>query len=213
MRNTLNFWMCTFMLTAWIALSFAVVYAHGGEDHGEKKPTSTVIQVGYYSAEAISDKYEVLIKYGSLEPGKAAELTLFLSDANSNLPISGAQLKCSNPDDAAQTFLLTPTDSGIYAIHTQFSNGSKPAKIQITIDGALGADLIEVSEIAFGSEKHSVAIGKCPFVATIEKHSGHCFGLDLGFGRGNADQAQAQSSEDCHNCLAVNHIQWQTIYQ
>ncbi len=158
MRNTLNFWMCTFMLTAWIALSFAVVYAHGGEDHGEKKPTSTVIQVGYYSAEAISDKYEVLIKYGSLEPGKAAELTLFLSDANSNLPISGAQLKCSNPDDAAQTFLLTPTDSGIYAIHTQFSNGSKPAKIQITIDGALGADLIEVSEIAFGEVKHPVAV-------------------------------------------------------
>lgn len=158
MRNTLNFWMRTLMLTAWIALSFAVVYAHGGEDHGEKKPTSAVIQVGYYSAEAISDKYEVLIKYASLEPGKAAELTLFLSNANSNLPISGAQLRFSNPDEAAQTFLVTPTDSGIYSIHTQFSNGSKPAKIQISIDGALGADLIQVSEIAFGEVKHPIVV-------------------------------------------------------
>jgi cobalt-zinc-cadmium efflux system membrane fusion protein len=160
MRNTLKLWMRTIMLNAWVALSFALAFAHGGEDHGEKKATSTVIPAGYYSAEAISDKYEVLIKYASLEQGKAAELTLFLANALTNLPISGAQLKFSNPDDAAQTFLVTQTDSGIYAIHTQFSNGSKPAKLQVNIDGALGPDLIEVSEIAFGSEKHSVAIAE-----------------------------------------------------
>jgi RND family efflux transporter MFP subunit len=158
MRNTLNFWMRTIMLTASIVLSFAAAYAHGGEDHGEKKTTSTVIPVGYYSAEAISDKYEVLIKYSFLEQGKTAELTLFLANALTNLPISGAQLKLSNPDDAAQAFLVTPTDSGIYTIHTQFSNGGKPAKLQITIEGVLGPDLIQVSEIAFGEVKHPIAL-------------------------------------------------------
>lgn len=155
MRNTLNFWMRTLMLTAWVAISCAVAYAHDGEDHGEKKTTTAVVQSEYYAAEAISDKYEVLIKYSALEQGKAADLTLFLANALTNLPISGAQLKLSNPDDATQTFLVTQTDSGIYAIHTQFSNGSKPAKLQITIDGALGPDLIQVSEIAFGELKHN----------------------------------------------------------
>lgn len=158
MRNTLNLWMRSIMLTAGIVMSFAVAYAHDGETHGEKETTSAVIPAGYYSAEAISDKYEILIKYSSLEQGKAAELTLFLADALTNLPISRAQLKLSNPDDAAQTFVVTPTDSGIYAIHTQFSNGTNPAKLQIAIDGELGPDLIQVSGIAFGEEKHPIAL-------------------------------------------------------
>ncbi len=160
MWTTLNIWMRTMAVTALVALSFSLVVAHGGEDHGEKKTASTVLPVGYYSAEAISDKYEVLIKYASLKQGEAAELTLFLSNVITNLPISGARLKLSNPDDAAQTFLISQADSGIYAIHTEFSNGSKPASLQISIDGVLGADLIQVSGMAFGEEKHAVAIAE-----------------------------------------------------
>ncbi len=154
MRKTLNLRMRSILLTVAFAFACVLAYAHGGEDHGEKKATSTVIPVGYYAAEAISDKYEVLIKYTSLEPGKAAEMTLFLANALTNLPISGAKLKLSNPEDAAQAFMVTASDSGIYAIHTQFSDGSKPARVLIAIEGKFGADLIQVSEIAFGAEKH-----------------------------------------------------------
>lgn len=154
--------MRTIAVAAWMALSMSPSYAHGGEDHGEKKTASTVLPVGYYSAEAISDKYEVLIKYASLKQGEEAELTLFLANATTNLPITGAHLKLSNPADATQSFLISQADSGIYAIHTQFSNGSKPASLQISIDGALGADLIQVSGIVFGEEKHAAAIAESP---------------------------------------------------
>jgi membrane fusion protein, heavy metal efflux system len=138
-----------------LALTFPLLLsAHDGEDHGEKKPAPAAMSQAYYSAEAVSDKYEVLLKYSSLEPGKPAELTLFLSNANSNLPISGATLKLSNPDDPNQVFDIHLADSGTYAIHTTFAKGAKPARLQITIDAKLGPDLIQVSNLVFGGLLH-----------------------------------------------------------
>lgn len=158
MRNALKFWMIVVVLGASLVATNFKGFAHGGEDHGDKKPATTSLSAKYYAAEAVSDKYEILVKYASLAAGKPAGMTLFLSNALTNLPISGAQLKIINPEDAAQAFLVTPIDSGTYALQTQFGDDSKAAKLQVSVDGTLGPDLIQVAGIAFGEEKVNEAI-------------------------------------------------------
>ena len=36
-----------------------MAFAHGGEDHGDAKKTTAAGSLNYFSAEAISDKYEM----------------------------------------------------------------------------------------------------------------------------------------------------------
>ena len=56
--------------------------AHGGEDHGDAKKAAASA-TSYFSSEAFSDKYELLVKYSPLTPGKEAILKLFISEYNS----------------------------------------------------------------------------------------------------------------------------------
>ncbi|MFX7156020.1 hypothetical protein ABTI15_20245, partial [Acinetobacter baumannii] len=46
-----------------------LVFAHGGEDHGDAKKTS-ISPASYFSSEATSEIYEVLLKYKPIVPGK-----------------------------------------------------------------------------------------------------------------------------------------------
>ncbi len=58
-------------------------FAHEGEDHGAEKKAVTSA-ASYFSSEALSDKYEVLIKYGKITGGTESVLELFLSNAATN---------------------------------------------------------------------------------------------------------------------------------
>ncbi len=46
-----------------------MAFAHEGEDHGDAKKAS-VSPVSYFSSEAASEIYEVLLKYSPIVPGK-----------------------------------------------------------------------------------------------------------------------------------------------
>src|SRR5688500_7868047 len=68
-----------------------VSFAHEGEDHGVKKSTVPA-GMKYFSSEVLSDKYEVLVKYGELAAAKEGILTLFLSDALTNKAVDSANI-------------------------------------------------------------------------------------------------------------------------
>jgi membrane fusion protein, heavy metal efflux system len=121
--------------------------AHEGDDHGQKQKTHAT--VSYFSSENSSEKYEVLIKYGSIMPGKDEHLTLFLSNVNTNVPISNAKIKVSNMDEEGQSFEVSMKEAGIYEVHTQFPQ-KKTYKLNISIDAPEGADLIQVAGIEIG---------------------------------------------------------------
>jgi cobalt-zinc-cadmium efflux system membrane fusion protein len=60
-----------YFVTLLLATLFAYSFAHDGDDHGaDKKALPGAAK--YFSSEALSDKYEVLIKYGELEAKKEA---------------------------------------------------------------------------------------------------------------------------------------------
>lgn len=134
-----------------ILLVFPVLaFAHGGEDHADPKK-ATASPVGYFSSEAFSDKYELLIKYGHIEPGTEATLKLFLSDYNTNIPVDSATLQISVAGNPGIKVLVTRSEKGIYSLNVIFPD-KKSYNLVVNINSIAGADLLQLNNIETGKE-------------------------------------------------------------
>lgn len=141
----------TILLTC---LSFAV-FAHGGEDHGTAKKTAAG-STKYFSSEALSDKYEVLIKYGELEALKESVMQLFLSDARTNQAIDSASITIKILNHPGLKPTLVKLDAGTYQVNAAFP-ANEMYDLQVTIDSKLGPDLLQVSNIEIGKKLETLA--------------------------------------------------------
>ncbi|MFM9943988.1 MAG: efflux RND transporter periplasmic adaptor subunit [Bacteroidia bacterium] len=149
------------VLVWFILASNGIANAHGGEDHSaDKKKTGTATT--YFSTENNSAIYEVLIKYGELNKNEDGHLILYLSNVNTNKPVSGAKLQITNTDDDKQKIEVVEKDSGIYELETKFS-AEKNYSFNIVINGGIGADLIQLSNIEVGKKL------EVPHVESIQK--------------------------------------------
>lgn len=126
------------------------VSAHGGEDHGDA-PKAKAVSKNYFSTEAVSDVYELFLKYQPLEAGKDAHLMLYISDFNTNKPVDDAQLQIALADDDASKFEAKKIDKGIYELHGNFKE-KKVYSLNVSINSSLGADLLQLSGIDVGKE-------------------------------------------------------------
>src|SRR5687768_16475077 len=115
----------------------------------------------YFGSEAISDKYEVLVKYGTLQAGQESILRLFLSNVNTNRAIDSAVITIKIVNQPNLNFTLARIDSGVYQLKGVF-----PANafydLQVNINSALGPDFLQVSKIE---------VGKKLEVAAAEEHT------------------------------------------
>ena len=123
------------------------LFAHGDEIHTAGQASTP----GYFSVENVSDKYELLVKYGHLHPGEPAELTLYVSDVNTNRPVSNVEISIASPTDGAQSIEVIPGEPGIFKLKTTFRE-AKPYALNVTLKGGPGADLIQLSGIEPGKE-------------------------------------------------------------
>ncbi len=146
-----------FSKRCWHALLFAValllpafLYAHGGEDHGTEKATANT-SMKYFSSEALSDKYEVLVKYGELQANKEGVLQLFLSDARTNRAIDSAVISLKIPDQSGIQFNLVRIDTGIYQLKGTFPE-NKIYDLQVNINSPYGPDFLQVPKIEIGKK-------------------------------------------------------------
>ncbi len=123
----------------------ALVWAHGGDDHGDAaKPTATA--TAYFTSETFSDKYEALVKYGHTDPGNEASLKLFISQYNTNQALDSLQLKVSVAGHPNIKLEVSRLEKGIYLLKGIFSDTAH-YNLVINIDGPLGADLLQVNDI------------------------------------------------------------------
>ena len=125
--------------------------AHDGEEHGDAKGGS-LKSATYFSSEAVSAVYELLIKYTPLPVGKEGVLQLFVSDFNSNSPVdSSATLRISVADNPNIKLTISRIDKGIYEIKGVFPE-KKAYNLNVNINTALGPDLLLLSNINVGKE-------------------------------------------------------------
>ena len=136
---------CLAVAPAWPAA------AHGGEDHGDAAKAATPAGATTFSAVATSDQFEVLLRYPPLKPGGDADMRLFLADFATNVPIRGAKLTFTCPEDPKLKFQATEKGPGEYLVETTF-----PAKraYSLTVQVVAGkqADLLLLEGIAVGKE-------------------------------------------------------------
>lgn len=131
-------------------LSFLAI-AHEGEDHGAAKKAGATAAASYFSSEALSDKYEVLVKHGELEGKKESILRLFLADARTNQAIDSATITVKVLNHPNLHFTLTRTDTGIYQLKGIFPD-NEIYDLQVNIDSRLGPDFLQVSKIDVGKK-------------------------------------------------------------
>jgi membrane fusion protein, heavy metal efflux system len=138
-----------------IAIQPAWLMAHDGEAHTAVAAPAQA--QNYFSSEASSDKYEVLLRYSPVMPGEHADLTLFLSDFISNIATDSATVQLSSPDDSSLRFEITKTQAGIYSVHAEFPE-KKIYRINVNIAGPKGADLIALPGVDVGKELETEAV-------------------------------------------------------
>lgn len=82
------------MVMAVIALvaSKSTVFAHGGEDHGEKPPAAVSTGTNMITQVARVGDLEVVIKHPPIEPDKEMAARLFVTHFDSNEPVGGAKI-------------------------------------------------------------------------------------------------------------------------
>ncbi|MEO7265340.1 MAG: efflux RND transporter periplasmic adaptor subunit [Ferruginibacter sp.] len=126
-----------------------LAFAHGDEEHGDAKKAVSTSR--YFSSEAFSDKYELLVKYGPLTPGKVAVLKLFISEYNTNKPLDTASLTLTVAGNPNIKVTVTRLDKGVYELKAIFPE-KKAYSLVADINSAVGADLIQVNNIEPGKE-------------------------------------------------------------
>lgn len=154
-----------------IALFFLLIancqllFASGGNDHthSNEKPAPTGQEQKYFSSEAVSDKYELLIRYEPIHIGKPAHLTLFVCEYATNKPVDKAEIKITAQEDSKLAFIAKQTDKGTYIVETTFPE-KRNYSLAVNINSPLGADLILISNIQAGKElPHAEESSKAAF--------------------------------------------------
>lgn len=163
MKNTIRQLLTTFYLlpiASWrlfftflLSANCQLLMASGGDDHthGDEKPATMEQQQKFFSSEAVSDKYELLIRYEPIHVGEPAHLTLFISEYATNKPVNNAVLKITAQEDSKLVFTIHQTDEGTYTIETSFPE-KKKYSLAVNFNSALGPDLILLSNIEAGKE-------------------------------------------------------------
>ncbi len=124
--------------------------AHGGEDHGDAKAT-TAKAITYFSSEASSDLYELLVKYQPIKPGKEASLKLYVTNFISNVPLDSASLQITVSGDPNIKFTVIKLQKGVYELKGIFPQ-KKLYNLTVNINSVLGPDLLLLSGINVGKE-------------------------------------------------------------
>lgn len=127
-----------------------LVKAHGGEDHGDAK-TATAKAATYFSSEATSDLYELLVKYQPLNPGKEALVKLYVSNFSSNVPIDTASIQITVSGNPNIKLTVMRLDKGIYEVKGIFPE-KKSYNLTVNINSVLGPDLLLITNINVGKE-------------------------------------------------------------
>lgn len=127
--------------------------AGGGDDHdhGTAKPADAPPTGGLRVASASSDRFEVVLKIPAGPTGKPVAARLYLSDAESNVPVAGAKVTVEVPDQAIKIIASPEQDAGIYAFALIAKEaGHFDALVTIEPGGTDDLDLLPVTGLELG---------------------------------------------------------------
>lgn len=128
-----------------------LVFAHGGEDHGEKKKESNKAGQTYFTLSSVSDVFEMVLRYEPIEAGHSAQMKLFVSDFSTNKTIDSAKIEITSPDNDKLKFVVKQIDNGTYIIDGTFPE-DKSYNLVANISAGDNADLMTFEGIEVGKK-------------------------------------------------------------
>ena len=130
--------------------------AHGGEDHDDAAKPSAGTVATTFSVAALSESFELLLRFEPLTKGKDADMRLFISDYATNAPVKGAKLTITCPEATDLKFTVTEKSPGAYLVEGVFpANRKYSLAVNIVADAQpdgrkAKADLMLLSGIEVG---------------------------------------------------------------
>ncbi|UYZ61172.1 hypothetical protein [Hymenobacter latericus] len=131
-------------------------WAHGGEDHGAGAATSPAPGATSFSVAALSEQFELLLRFQPLKKGEPAHLQLFVSDYASNAAVDSAQLTLTVPEAPYEKFTATRQAPGVYLVEGRFPANQKYS-LTVNIVAGEQADLLLLEGIEVGKELPAAA--------------------------------------------------------
>jgi hypothetical protein len=129
-------------MMAWLLASS--VLAHGGEDHGEASAPVSSMRGEVHALGALGDAFEVVLKHPAHGEGGRTPLRVFVAEADSNAPVSGAQVE------------LTLTGPGVQALKPKMDS---PGVYLAEAELPAGAEFVAVATVTRGETVDVVALG------------------------------------------------------
>jgi hypothetical protein len=123
--------------------------AHGGEDHGDAAKPSAGPVATTFSVAALSETFELLLRFEPLTKGKDADMRLFVSDYATNAPIKGAKVTVNCPEAAELKFTVTEKSPGVYLVESVFP-ANKKYSLAVNIVAGDKADLMLLAGLEVG---------------------------------------------------------------
>ncbi len=128
-------------------------HGDGGHSHGEE--TTKTEEVKGQKSEAVSGKYEAVLKYEHLHANEPEKMTLYLADPVTNRAIAGASLTLTTALDSKAKFGITQKEPGIYEVTATFSR-ERTFSLTLAINGVNGSDMLLLKGVNVGhtEEEH-----------------------------------------------------------
>lgn len=142
------------------------------EDHGAEETQKTGSEK-MQKSEAVSERYELVLKYEHLHAEEPVTMKLYISDIATNRAIGGAKLMVSSSLAPSAKFNVQPLEKGVYQIATTFPRDQTYA-LTVKIEGELGSDLVLLRGINVG---HEEAIEPMESVSSFNTGSWQFWGL------------------------------------
>ncbi len=123
--------------------------AHNGEDHG---PAAAAPAPGarYFTTAAVSEQFELVLRYEPLRAGELATLRLFVADFATNRPIHGARLTLTTTEAPTVRLTATETAPGDYRLTGTFP-ANRPTSLAAQVVAPDGrADLLLLRPVEVG---------------------------------------------------------------
>ena len=124
--------------------------AHDGDNHGAAT-ASAGKGMPYFTSQAISDKYELVLHYEPIKAGEAGKLRLYINEFNTNRPVEGARLQLSSPENNKLVIAVKSVGKGIYELMGTFP-AEKTYSLTVRLNAGPGPDLLLLPKIEVGKD-------------------------------------------------------------
>jgi len=142
-------WVTCSSLTLMLCLASWLVFAHGGENHGEKEPEAN--GKSYFTVYTTSSVFELTLRYEPILARKPTVMQLFVADFETNQPVDSARLEVTSLENPSLKFTVQRIEPGIYTITGTFPSDSTYT-LAVNLAAGKRADLMTLENIGVGKQ-------------------------------------------------------------